>query len=438
MEIRDVIHGSIVIGATETGVIDSLYFQRLRKIKQLGFAENSFPGATHNRFSHSLGAMHLAGLVFDTIFRKPESPLKLTRSTASKSNRRHFQRLRTAVRFAALLHDIGHGPLSHTTEFAMPPLKDLQLDSVRSNDSKKNRRATHEDYTLKIILESPLTPILHKALKPLDISPRHIASILNDDVAPHDDFFIIDGINYRPILHQMVSSEIDVDRMDYLSRDSYYCGVNYGKFDLAWLVSSLTSHIENDHCYLTLGHKAIYTFEDFLISRLHMFMIVYFHHKTVIYDEMLAQYLASEDCAYQIPSDIDAYALHDDYFLYTHLNQTKNQWAKRIAEKKPLELVGEFTSGMPHTKIGEQEYGRSIRKLTQTLSRQEIPFLEKESSSELSKYISGTERTHKLDPLFVRYDDKFTTPRAYRLEDCTNLYQNYSRNRTVTRIYAAR
>src|SRR5262245_57882658 len=136
MEIRDVIHGSIPIESYELPVIDSRYFQRLRHIKQLGFAENSFPSATHNRYIHSLGAMHTATRAFDTIF--------------SKTSRTTHQRFRALVRLAALLHDIGHGPLSHTTEFAMPHVRKLQLPHLDAKAAGA-RKATHEDYTLKLI-----------------------------------------------------------------------------------------------------------------------------------------------------------------------------------------------------------------------------------------------------------------------------------------------
>src|SRR3954468_12107305 len=118
MEIRDAIHGAITVEPFELPIIDSRYFQRLRHIKQLGFAENSFPSATHNRYIHSLGAMHTATRAFDTIF--------------GKTARTTHQRLRALVRLAALLHDIGHGPLSHTTEFAMPNVKELKVPHMGS------------------------------------------------------------------------------------------------------------------------------------------------------------------------------------------------------------------------------------------------------------------------------------------------------------------
>src|SRR5579862_8947645 len=97
LEIRDPIHGSIELTPTETAVIDSPYFQRLRNIKQMGFAEFSFPGATHNRYCHSLGAMHLAGLAFDHIFQG-----------YGFSSKEVKWRLRQTIRLASLLHDVGH------------------------------------------------------------------------------------------------------------------------------------------------------------------------------------------------------------------------------------------------------------------------------------------------------------------------------------------
>src|SRR5580698_1949567 len=105
MEIRDPIHGSIEIPDGEVAIIDSVAFQRLRQIKQLGFAEFSFPGATHNRYLHSVGAAHIAGLIFDNIFRK----YKFSSDAAR-------ERLRQTLKLAVLLHDIGHGPLSHASE----------------------------------------------------------------------------------------------------------------------------------------------------------------------------------------------------------------------------------------------------------------------------------------------------------------------------------
>ena len=116
MEIRDPVHGSIYFSDSEVKVLDTLEYQRLRAIKQLGFAEFSFPGATHNRYLHSVGVSHLAGQAFDSIFRVYPFHKPSTKP-----------RLKQAVRLAALLHDVGHGPLSHTTEQVMPKIEDLNV-----------------------------------------------------------------------------------------------------------------------------------------------------------------------------------------------------------------------------------------------------------------------------------------------------------------------
>src|ERR1700722_3732249 len=122
MEVLDPIHGTIELNPAEVAVLDSAAYQRLRSIKQLGFSEFSFPGATHNRYLHSLGVCYLAGRAFDAIFKD----FQFSKDSVRK-------RLRQTVRLAALLHDIGHGPLSHTTEDVMPLLRDL---SVKAYDLK--------------------------------------------------------------------------------------------------------------------------------------------------------------------------------------------------------------------------------------------------------------------------------------------------------------
>src|SRR4029078_9849851 len=103
-----------------------------------------------------------------------------------------------------------------------------------------------------------------------------------------------------------------------LRRDSLHAGVSYGQFDFDWLVGSLTFHIKDAKCYLALQHRALYAFEDFLISRFHMFLMVYFHYKSVIFDEMLREYLNSEDCSYSLPSDIEKYCDANDAHLFSH------------------------------------------------------------------------------------------------------------------------
>lgn len=437
MEIRDVLHGSVVVDPHELPIVDSRHFQRLRQIKQLGFAEHSYPSATHNRYVHSLGAMKVATQAFETIFGGPErkptqnAPDRLLLNQVSPGA---FKRFRALVRLGALLHDIGHGPFSHTTEFAMPSVKELKLPSdIVSNPS---RQATHEDYTLKILLDSELTPKIEAAGKVFGFTPMHIAALIDPKLAASEDFFMetIAGtkVSFRPILQQLVSSELDADRMDYLQRDSYYAGVNYGQFDYDWLLGNLTSHVQKGKCYLSLQHRALYSFEDFLISRYHMFLTVYFHYKSVIYDRMLKMYFETAPGEYSLPSDIEKYCDANDAQLYTQLAKSKNEWAKRITNKEPYRMLVELHSGIPAGKAAAESQEKLLAKLKKDLQAKKIHFLETTATGELSKYFRKDG-----DPIFVRYDNLFSEPSYIPLEKCTDLFERYQEKRSITRLYVS-
>ena len=98
------------------------------------------------------------------------------------------------------------------------------------------------------------------------------------------------GIDYFPLLSQMVSGEMDADRMDYLQRDSFFTGVSYGQFDQTWLLDNLLHHVVDDRAYMALTHRAVFAFEDFLLSRYHMFVSVYYHYISVGFETMLARF----------------------------------------------------------------------------------------------------------------------------------------------------
>jgi uncharacterized protein len=423
MEIRDVIHGSISIDASERPILDSRYFQRLRQIQQLGFGEYSFPSATHNRYIHSLGAMHTAGRALDTLFSQQRD--SVLRSKA-------FARFRAVTRLAALLHDIGHGPLSHTTEFAMPDVQQLAVPGSKA----QGRKATHEDYTLKIILDSGLTPLLERAGSEHGFRAIHVAALIEPEIQIEDDFFLewMDGerVDFRPVLKQLISSELDADRMDYLRRDSLHAGVSYGHFDSDWLLGNLSWHVQGGKCFLALQHRALYAFEDFLISRYHMFLMVYFHYKSVVYDAMLAKYFESPDCDYSLPADIERYCESNDASLYAHLAASRNEWARRITEKRSYRMLMELHSGIPNTKIAAQEQKRLLTRTQRELETQDIHYLLQTSTSELSKYFRKPG-----DPIFVSYDNHYSAPSAIPLEQCTDLFEKYGEKRSITRLYVS-
>ncbi|MGQ0540727.1 MAG: HD domain-containing protein [Blastocatellia bacterium] len=206
-------------------LVDSREFQRLRRVRQLGLAHFAYQAAEHSRFTHSLGAFHLATRILAKL----------------NSNYKISEEDQTAVRVAALLHDIGHGPFSHVVEGIL--------------------RFHHEDFTVEAVLNGE----------------TEVGKILGDysSALPSAVADIIRG-TYKPMaLAQLVSSQLDVDRMDYLLRDSLMTGVQYGVFDLEWIIKSIEINEAKDQLYVSA--PGIYAVEDYLQARYYMFRQVYFH-----------------------------------------------------------------------------------------------------------------------------------------------------------------
>lgn len=228
---RDSVHNIIRLrtdsseGALIARLVDSVEFQRLRRVRQLGLAHFAYQAAEHSRFTHSLGAFHLA-----------------TRILAKLKNRYQISREdHTAVRVAALLHDIGHGAFSHV------------LESILDFH--------HEDYTVEAVLSDDTE--VGRLL--LEYSPEIRGRVAD----------IIRG-TFRPMaLAQLVSSQLDVDRMDYLLRDSLMTGVKYGVYDLEWIIKSIEINETDDQLYVSA--RGLYAVEDYLQARYYMFRQVYFH-----------------------------------------------------------------------------------------------------------------------------------------------------------------
>jgi HD superfamily phosphohydrolase len=228
---RDPVHNIIRL-ATDTDegkllvrLIDSVEFQRLRRIRQLGIGFFTYQGAEHSRFTHSLGALHLATRILDKLQPKYDIPAEQ----------------RTAVLCAALLHDVGHGPFSHLIETIL--------------------KYHHEDWTKRTVLSTETEAGKLLAEYSPDL-PGQVAGI-------------IDG-TFKPVaLAQLISSQLDIDRMDYLLRDSLMTGVKYGVYDLEWIIRSIEIDTENDRLYVS--SRGVYAVEDYLQARYYMFRQVYFH-----------------------------------------------------------------------------------------------------------------------------------------------------------------
>jgi len=401
-QIRDPIHGVIFISHNERAVIDSAPFQRLRHIKQVGFADFAFPCATHSRYSHSLGAMFLASRIFDRVIASDQM------ATCDRN------RMRQTVRLAALLHDIGHPPLSHTTEMMLP------TTSSWKSQASGNVRATHEDFTLRILLDSPLTKIIEDSFSELEISASTVASLLCG--SHDDDFFRSGGKDFSPILRQIISSEIDADRMDYLLRDSFFCGVNYGNFDLDWLIENLVGIEFKDNLFLGLKARAIFAFEDFLLSRYHMFLSVYFHHTPVIMEKMLRRFFEECPQAFTLPADINEYLSLNDLDLWQALRKSDNPWAQRIVQRRPYVMLDEQVLSSANVVDGQKLHHDMI----EALHKANIDVMTSQSKSVLSNYVGKIK-----SPLFVEDLQK----RAVLLEEYSQLFVRYQIPAEIYRIF---
>jgi uncharacterized protein len=412
MEIRDPIHGPIALSSIEVDVMRTRAFGRLRNIKQLGFAELVFPGASHHRMLHSLGVMHLAGQAFDAVF--SDAPWLPADERA---------RLRQTIRLAGMLHDVGHGPLSHSSETLFPSIAKLALPGVVC--ANPLRQARHEHFSLKLLLDSALGDVVDRAFSGQGGSARHVAGLLFDGVVHQDDPYRVAGRDLRPVLSSICSGEVDVDRMDYLLRDSYFSGVSYGKFDYDWLIGHLTHHESDDgRVHLAIEDRAIYTFDDFLISRMHMFLMVYFHPKVVCYDHMLRRFY-NELPDFEIPVDPEAFVALDDAAVWRMLAQAREQsrWARAIVDGDPLVLVGER---------GWHARNDDLDTLETWLATEGIEHFRVTSHGAISKY-----KGSGGNGVFVRIKPRFGESRCMPLGEATTLFGRYAETTAMERTFVA-
>lgn len=271
--IKDPIHGYVKISLAERSIIDTRPVQRLKRIRQLAGSEFVYPAANHTRFEHAVGAMHIAGTLSEAI------PIDLPQ----------FQRKQ--LRLAALLHDIGHGPFSHVFE----PVIARHLGK------------SHEDFVPWLVKETEIGERLETyGFDPKDLGQLAVGSLRDEK---------------RPYMDQMISSGVDVDRMDYVVRDSFHTGAGYGSVDVNRLIYAMDV-IEND---LAVNRSAVATLESFLLARFESFRTIYFHKASRAVQIMMVRALetASDDLALTDIDSPDDYLRLDDYRVWTALKENK-------------------------------------------------------------------------------------------------------------------
>lgn len=285
---RDPVHGNIAVGdETVLELIQSPEFQRLRRVRQLGTSFISYPGAEHTRFAHSLGVYHLMGRVLKYL--KDHGIVQIEQEQIIMAS------------CAALLHDVGHGPFSHLFE---------KLTGLH-----------HERWTERIIT-APETQVNRVLTARNPEWPGQIAAMIRGDWQG------------APFLKELLSSQLDVDRMDYLLRDARMCGVTYGQFDLDRLVANMI--VADGHMALTA--KGLTSVEEFILARYFMYWNVYFHKATrsieVVLEKLLQRAMALLRAGTDLPvtAALRPVLVKEEISLdqYLHLDETDVLYAIKM------------------------------------------------------------------------------------------------------------
>ncbi|MEM2935603.1 MAG: HD domain-containing protein [Candidatus Bathyarchaeia archaeon] len=288
-EIKDPVHGYVHITDAEKEIIDSFPVQRLRRLRQLAGAEWVYPGATHTRFEHSLGVMYLAGRLTEN----PNLSQVLTQDEVQQ------------IRIAALLHDVGHGPFSHIFEHLLV----------------KFLNKTHEDMTIWIVQKSEL----REKISGIGYDPNTLGSLAV-------------GLLHEPgkaFMDQIIRSAVDVDKLDFIVRDTYHTGAEYGYVDIFRLIHMLD--ILDENLAVNLGTprikgEEVSALESFILARIASFKSIYFHRVARAAQIMIAMAMeqAKDELGlvdFQSPED---YLALDDYTVWAMLKKCKK--SRKIVE----------------------------------------------------------------------------------------------------------
>ena len=349
ISINDAIHKTITLSSEEGEVIDHPYMQRLRFIRQLGFVSFVYPCATHDRFSHSLGALHVSSLFCDQIFGNEEYSV-LARLLTSEE-RKFLTRI---VRLSALLHDVGHAPFSHTSESVMPEISELAIPRSWMRYPLKIRAARHEDYS--VLLIAGLSEGDHAVISRDDaeivaslVHHRHIRV----PESWHSHFSqTINSESLHAVVKAIISSDIDADRMDYLLRDAHFAGVSYGHFDLPWLISNLGTVMFGDRMGISISESGIQSLEHYLLARANMYSQVYMHKTVRCFDYYFHKAVDEKEILYHIPTDREAYGATRDStlieLLFHAAADSPLSWSWRLVNRKPAKRLCRIWGGRQH------------------------------------------------------------------------------------------
>lgn len=331
--IYDVLYGFIPITEWEAKIINSPFFQRLRWIRQLGFSNYIFPGAEHNRFLHAIGVMHSMHQMVQRLGIGVNDDELFNPNSSSKEALLH-----KSLRISALLHDIGTFPFSHAIEYAyLRHGNDARRERTKSGNGKNPKKLpnSHEHLGSFIIKNTSY--------------PGGITQILEDynlDVQMISD--IIKGDSPTLIANQLMHSDLDADRMDYLLRDAHFTGIKYGQFDRDYILANLMTFEAGDR-QLAFGvrENAVHAVEDFLIARFSWYSQIIKNPGSAKFDIMashIAKAYLEKDLLLQFHDLLELIEKNDERFFWWNdhyfLNRCQEiHYKKEIKDPRTLELT---------------------------------------------------------------------------------------------------
>ena len=503
-KVRCPLYDTIPYTSAELTLIDTPEFQRLRRLKQTAFAHLVFPGATHTRFEHSLGVMHMVGRFFETLLRNQQSLLRnleaedLRRQQASSSAQSRaaqrppaqrpdsllpeiFEtraatqllesdpRILQSARFAGLLHDIGHAPFSHSGERLLPTWNDVQrqlatlalpawlnetLEKKIAQNSAAGQTAMrqsvkHEFFSLLLIARIFNNPSI-ETLSPA--MGQDTACLLDKDVPTRPDSPLA-ATGLRTLISQLISGEIDADRMDYLRRDASHCGVVYGFFDSSRILDAAVFYrdLATGELNLAIHQSGLAAYEDFLRARMSMYQQVYFHKTGTACEAMLA-HIAKLAPTIALPISPEEYLQFDDQsFFYLMKDRIENSTQDSSSKAEQQEALSELTNLTFNRRLWKRVYEESHARLkyqsSPSLTIGVLNFLRRsgqkaeviESETSLSRFApkgrtsSRGGSTHNSLRVVVRDVRGLSSLQA--IEDHSRLINNLEEERLVQRVF---